>query len=350
MSRLSILVPTHRDDLPSYARILQACACAGPDVEVVIRDNSGSAEKRGRLERIRRENCSVVFAPECGRRENYLETLRLAKGEFVLFFADDDFCFERTIAALPEVIAEVSGDASVAGINGIWTLESASNSAAVRFQNLDNGDPAVRVADYLSYRGPNVLLYSVVRRDLLQKSLELIASMPFALPFHERLACLYWLMGGKFIKIKRLLYLYECGEAEMAERPEKDAAFYTAAKLDPALDKLHWFLCGFEGAALAKSAAIIPGYTEVQRQAVADRWFAVMFQRFRAGGRPNFDSRLSGEADQLCERLKTSAGRFSFQDMLSDVCNFIALSSKEAASRYHDFWMPILARRNAAAE
>jgi hypothetical protein len=350
MSRLSILVPTHRDDLPSYARILQACSCAGPDVEVVIRDNSGSAEKRGRLERVRQENCNIAFAPACGRRENYLETLRLAKGEFALFFADDDFCFERTVAALPEIIAGIAGDASVAGISGIWTLESVHRSAVMNFQNLEHSDPATRVADYLSYKGPNVLFYSVVRRRLFQKSLELIASMPFALPFHERLACLYWLTSGKFIKIKRLLYLYECGEAETAERPVKDAVFYAAAGLDPALDRLHWFLCGFEGAALVKSAAVIPGYTDAQRQAVADRWFAVMFQRFRAGGRPNFESRLGGEADRLCERLKASAGRFSFQDMLNDVCNFIALSSKDAASRYHDFWMPILARRNAAAE
>ena len=47
--QLSILLPTHRHDLLAISRIVQACSWARPDIEVIVRDNSGNAEKRDLL-------------------------------------------------------------------------------------------------------------------------------------------------------------------------------------------------------------------------------------------------------------------------------------------------------------
>ena len=70
--------------------------------------------------------------------------------------------------------------------------------------------------------------------------------------------CLLYLLNGKFISIPRLIYLYDLGLWEEPELGQKrDLDFYKAA-MDPAINKLHWFLCGFEGAVLARNSDMFP--------------------------------------------------------------------------------------------
>jgi hypothetical protein len=60
-----------------------------------------------------------------------------------------------------------------------------------------------------------------------------------------------YLMNGRFARLDRLLYAYDIGVWQTAETAQKkDLEFYKGAGLDPSVNKLHWFLCGFEGAAL----------------------------------------------------------------------------------------------------
>ena len=54
--QLSILIPTHRNDLLACSRIAQACSWAGPKLEVIVRDNSGNAEKRNLLAQFKRDH------------------------------------------------------------------------------------------------------------------------------------------------------------------------------------------------------------------------------------------------------------------------------------------------------
>jgi hypothetical protein len=343
--QLSIVVPTHRSDHLACSRVLQACAWAGDKVEVVVRDNSADIDKRRLLGQINREHCTVVSVEECGAVENFEQALKLAQGDFVLFVADDDLCFDRAIATLPLLIDEINGDNAVAAITGAYVVENSKGSSIFEYQGIDSDDLAARVTGYLSYPGPNLLAYSVVRRALLQRLFDFMGGMPCSFSFHDQILSLLYLLNGKCARLKRILYLYDCGPWETLEGAQKqDLAFYAGSKLDPAINALHWFLCGFEGALLIRNSDLFPDQPRAVRQAVADQWFSWMFRRFKNVPRLTFDSRFAHEADLLCEVLKARTGQMSFNEMLTAIAGFMALFDKPRAAQYATFWTPLIIR------
>ena len=50
------------------------------------------------------------------------------------------------------------------------------------------------------------------------------------------------------------------------------------------------------------------------------------------------------QAEALRAKWKTNVGQLSFETMLAELCGFLALSSKDNARKYFDFWNPILSR------
>ena len=347
--QLSILLTTNRTGLLACSRIAQACSWASPEIEVIVRDNSGDAQKREFLALCRRDNCNIVIAEPCDMRTNFSEIFRLAKGEFVFIIADDDFCFDHAIASLPGVLGQCSKDPSVAGVTGAYAVEGSQGTSIASYQNAESDDVEARVNGYLSYSGPNVFLYAPMRREIVQRVYGIIHAMPALFSFHDQVMALLYLLNGKFVRLNRLLYLYDVGVWEVGNSAQKrDVDFYKDAGLDPAINKLHWFLCGFEGAVLARNSDIFPEYPIAQRQVIADRWFSEMFMRFKGHARLTFGSRFTGEADKLCEKLLTSTGQLSFQNMLTEICSLIALFSKDNAQRYYDFWDATINRRKAA--
>jgi hypothetical protein len=344
--QLSILLPTHRHDLLACSRIAQACSWAGPNVEVIVRDNSGDPQKRQLLPHFQRDHCNIIIAEPCDGPTNFSEVLRLAKGKFVFPLADDDFCFDHAVALLPGVIGQFDMDSSVAGITGAYAVETSKGSSVVSYPDLESDDVVARVAGYLSSSGPNTLAYSPVRREIVQRVFAFMNTLPFYFSFHDQVLCLLYLLSGKFVRLQRLLYLYDMGPWEATESAQKrDVDFYALAGLDPAINKLHWFLCGFEGAVLIRNSDVFPDHSLAQRQVIADRWFSTMFIRFKGHARLTFDSCFAGEADKLCAKLRTSSGQLSFHNMLAEVSGFIALSSKTDAQRYFDFWGAVLNKR-----
>ena len=176
------------------------------------------------------------------------------------------------------------------------------------------------------------------------------ARCPLYLSYHDQITCLLYLLNGKFVRLPKLIYGYDFGPWEdMQSGQKRDVAFYSAAGLDPAINKLHWFLCGFEGAMLIRNGEIFPDHPTAQRQKMADQWFSIMFPRFLDNPRLTFNSRFSAQADTLCQKLRTSQGHLSFVDMLSDICHFIALFSDAKAQGYLTFWGEALRPRKAAA-
>ncbi len=330
----------------ALSRIAQVCSWAGPNIEVIVRDNSGNAEKRMLLGHFRREHCNIVIADPCEPLENYSEILRLAQGDFIFCVADDDFCFDRAIEALPGVIDQFGKDPTVAGVTGAYALETPQGTSIVNYKSVDSDDPAVRVGGFLAYQGPNMLFYSVLRRSLAERVLVFMKSMPVYLSFHDQILCLLYLLNGKLIRLQRLFYGYDVGVWEATETAQKrDVDFYRAAGLDPAVNKLHWFLCGFEGAVLVRNSDLFPDCSLAQRQVIADRWFSMMFMRFKSQTRLTFESRLADEAAKICAKLLTSTGKLSFQGMLAEICGLMAMFSKDNAQRYHDFWDAEINRR-----
>jgi hypothetical protein len=344
--RLSILLPTNRRGLLACSRIAQACSWAGPHVEVIVRDNSGDARKRELLAHFQHENCKVITASPCEPRENFSEVLRQATGDFVFCLGDDDFCFDHAIAELPGAIERIGRDVSIVGITGTYAIETMKGTSLVSYANVDSDDARARVAGFLSYTGPNVLFYSVLRRELVSRIFDFMSDMPFSFSFHDQVMCLLYLLNGKFAPLQRLMYLYDMGvwqSRELAER--RDLDFYTGAGLDPALNKLQWIICGFEGASLIVNSNMLAMLPPAQRQPIADLWFATMFARFKRDSRSAFDSRLTDKAQRLCKKLQGSTGQLTFQRILAEISGFIALSSGDAAQTYFNFWDAIINRR-----
>jgi hypothetical protein len=348
-THLSILLPTYRHSLAAVSRVAQVCSWGGSEVEVIVRDNSGNAKKRELISQFKGEHCSIVFADPCEPGENTSETLKLAKGEFIFLVGDDDQGFDGAIHALPTVLKQCGKDPAVVGVTGFYAIEMTNSSAIHQYTGVDSDDAAARVAGYLSYSGPNLIFYSVLRREVVQRTVSFMNRMPVSLSFHDQILSLLYLLSGKLVRLPRLLYAYDYGVWQSPETAQsRDLDFYTAAGLDPAINKLHWFLCGFEGAVLIRNSALFPDYPLAQRQEIADRWFSAMFGRFKGQDRFTRDSKFAGEAEKICAKLLASTGQMSFQGMLAEICGLIALSAREKARRYHDFWDAQINRRAAA--
>ncbi|MFY9688054.1 MAG: hypothetical protein WAJ88_19835, partial [Pseudolabrys sp.] len=347
---LSILLPTNRHGPVTISRIAQACSWASLKIQVVVRDNSGNAEKRALLPHFQRDHCEIISVDPCEPLENYSKIMSMAKGDFIFCMSDDDQCVDRAILALPDLIERSGGDPMVAAVTGAYALESPQGTSVVTYKDVDSDDPAVRIAGYLSYGGPNMLFYSVLRRQLAERVLDFMKTMPVYLSFHDQILCLLYLLSGKYIRLQRLFYVYNIGvwgSRESAQ--ERDIDFYRAAGLDPAANKLQWLLSGFEGAAMIMNATEFPAYPMPQRQAIADLWFTHMFTRFKRDARMTYDSPYTGEADKLCAKIAGSTGQLSFERILADISGFFALFSKQRAQAYFDFWDGVLNRRRSFA-
>ena len=344
--RLSILLPTNRSGPAAIASIAQVCSWAGPDIQVVVRDNSGNAEKRALLRHFQREHCEIVSVDPCEPLENYSGILRLASGEFIFCMADDDQGINRAIEALPDLLGRIGRDSTVAGVTGIYALEMQRGTSTFEYSGVDSEDPATRIAAYLSYPGPNMLFYSVLRRVVAERILMFVKTMPVFLSFHDQLQCLLYLLSGKYVKLPRLFYIYDYGVWEAGESAQKrDVDFYRAAGFDPAINKLHWVLCGFEGAVLIMNSNIFPDYPVAQRQLIADLWFSTMYARFKANPRLTFGSPLTDEAEKFCVRLQEATGQLTFEKLLADICGFMTIFSKSQAQNYFGFWSAALNKR-----
>ena len=348
--QLSILLPTQRHNLLACSRALQASSWASPEIEVLIRDNSGNEQKRTLLGQIQRHNCHVILSEPCGPRENLSELFRLAKGEFIFCFSDDDGAFDRGIAALPGIISQVAKDESVVGISGLCLVDGAQGSSVINYQGIDSDDVSARVVGYLNEMGPNVLFYSAFRRTVAERVMTFLRELPFPLSYHDQIMCLLYLLSGKFARLPRLFYLYDFVTWETAESAQQvDVSYYVASGLDPAINKLHWFLCGFEGAVLALKSSIFPDRPVAQRQAIANHWFTTMFARFNIHARLTFVSPFSAEVEARCERLKTLSAPMSFDAMLEEITGILALVSQSKARSYFDYWDAIINKRASGA-
>lgn len=348
--QLSILLPTHRHDLLAISRIVQACSWARPDIEVIIRDNSGNAEKRDMLAHIQRDNCKVVIAERSDARENFSSILKLARGEFVFCLADDDMSFDRAIDALPALLASIAGDKSIIGVTGPYIIEAKTGPSVLNYRGLDAGDVVARVSGYLTENGPNALFYSVQRRDMIERVFGLLGRLPAQFTYHDQILSLLYLLNGKFAMLPRLFYLYDFGVWEKTESGQKrDIDIYASEGLDASINTLHWFMSGFEGAVLALHSEDFPDHPRAQRQAVANVWFSTMFVRFKGHKRMTSGSPHADAAEKAATRLQATAGTMSFDAMLAEITAVMALSSKSKAQAYFDFWNAMLNRRTSAA-
>jgi hypothetical protein len=337
--QLSVVMPSNRTGLSAYARILDACACADENIEVVIRDNSGSPEKRDFLSRIVQKNCHVVIVDPCNAIENSLAALSLAQGDFVIFVGDDDSVARTSLRAVADLTAKVRADFSVAGITGEYIIEGSTKTTLFRYPPLDSASASQRLADYLE-GGPNLLLYSAIRSQLVTQVTSFYKTLPFYFSFLDQLVALMYLASGKFVSIDRVLYQYDNSNWDTCGRAiQSDLRYYYDCGLDGSVLRLHWLICGLEGAKLVLGKCPVINLSPDERQAVAARWFRTNYQRFRLGGmcRTDASSRFDQHAVALCKKWMEITA-ISLDQLLADLTGLLALSNLEGACKYFDFW------------
>jgi len=203
--QLSILLATNRTGLSACSRIAQACSWASPDIEVVIRDNSGDAKKAEFLALCRRDHCKIVIAEPCDILTNFSETLRLANGEFVFVVADDDFCPDHAITSASAALKEHGNDPSVVGVTGAYGLEETRGTSIITYPNAESNDVVARVDGYLSYSGPNISLYAPTRREIVERVFYFVNAMPALFSFHDQIISILYLLNGKYVRLNRLI-------------------------------------------------------------------------------------------------------------------------------------------------
>jgi glycosyltransferase involved in cell wall biosynthesis len=337
--KISIVIPTHRSSNSALARILE-CSNLDPDrFEVIVRDNSGNAAKHGILEATRTPAVVLSKVEDRGAFENSIESLKRATGDWVYFMADDDWISTRALSRVHDLALAVGGDRTISCIAGTYFLETSSNAGLLRYTGIDSQDAAARLTAYFDASAPNVLFYSAVRRDIARFCFDFLGRLPFKFSYHDQLVSMVYLAAGRVVQIDGVIYFYDLGEWETAEKTlAKDRSMYRAAGLPPEVDRLHHLLCAMEGGFLINSqfgASLIPA----DHARLLQIWFGNMFQRFRQAPRPeDYPSGAVNDSMRAVARKWQSQETVDLNELLVDVCDAIESADPDAAQRYFQFW------------
>jgi hypothetical protein len=336
---LSLVMPSNRVGLGAYARILAACSWAGDNVEVIIRDNSGSEEKASFLQTINADNCKIVSVPPCSMIENSAKVVDMASGDFMMWLADDDLTTEFAIRSAVEAIAAHGGDESVAGIDGLYLLERIQQSAFYSYPPLDSTNAGERSAAFLA-AGVNLLDYAPIRRPIYISASIFTRKIPFNFVFRDFILSILSLLQGRYVRVERVIYIYNNENWDSAELCMKsDLKYYMADGFDDSLILLHWLICAMEGARAIFGAPLAQAPSPQERAQVASVWYGNMLGRARMSQnwRQALSSPRADEASRLADKW-LSKKEVSLDGLLEDLCMFFSAFSAEKALTYYKFW------------
>ena len=238
--QLSILITTNRTGLLACSRIAQACSWASPEIEVIVRDNSGDAQKREFLALCRRDYCNIIIAEPCDVRRIFPKLSGWRKASLYSF---SPTTISASITPSRRCLACSVSAARIprGGVTGAYAVEVARDV-----------DRQLSERGIGRRRGARERIFELFRPERLSLCADAAGNRPARLRFHEYDARLFfvsrpghvllYLLNGKFVRLKRLLYLYDVGVWEAGNSAQKrDVDFYQDAGMDPAINKLHWF-------------------------------------------------------------------------------------------------------------
>lgn len=337
--KLSVIIPTHRTSYSALARVLECASLDPAKYEVIVRDNSEDVAKRTLLEVIRAPAMRLAIAPNRGPFENSIEAFRLASGDFVFFLADDDWLSTRGLEHLHALGAQHLADSTVACLTGTYVMETSSGSGLFRYPALDSLDPSERLNGFLLANAPNALYYAAVRHALADFSMCFLEKLPCHFSFHDQLVSLLYIALGRTLQVERITYWYDLGEWETLEKSvSKDRAMYVAAGWPAEVDRLHWLLCGLEGALLLNSQ-LLKGRSSLDCAHLSNAWFSTMFTRFVHQNREfGFLDTPTNAASASLKRKWISEPNVNPNELLLDICDIFELTDRVGASRYFEFW------------
>jgi glycosyltransferase involved in cell wall biosynthesis len=339
--KISLVIPTNRTSYSAFARILEAASLDSDKFELIVRDNSEDEKKRAFLSLIESPTMRLFNASNRGAFENFLEALRLSTGDFVFLVGDDDWISTRGMEQLYSRALSINGDNTFAMVTGDCLVEASGHTGIVRYEKLDSESPEQRLTGYLTARAPNVLYFSAVRRPLIQRCYSFLESLPYKLSFHDQLVCLIYLVAGRAASVERVVYVYDLGIWDTADGTlAKDRASYRDAGLPIEVDRIHWLICGMEGAILLKSNLM--SEFSYDRDRMVDLWFSTYFMRFKHLGRESgYSDTAANTATQKLKDKWLRESRANLNELLFDICDVFEIVDKEGAERYFNFWSSV---------
>ena len=340
--KISIILPTHRTGYNAIARVLEAASLDPDKFEVIVRDNSDDEAKQRLLEQVRAPVLKVFHVPDLGAVENATEALALATGDFAFFLADDDWVSSKALLQLHDAASSNAADETIILLTGTYLVEVSAASGFVRYQGIESDDALERLQGYLGARGPNVLYYSVVKRSLLTFCLNFVSSLPYKFSFHDQLMVLLYVAAGRALQVQRVFYHYDQSEWETKEGTlAKDRAWYASAGLPIELDRLHWLICGLEGALTLNSARVL-NLAARDRERLGGLWFASMFQRFNRWDRElGWTDTPTNEAARRFKQKWGMDREVNLHELLFDLCDVLETADKPGAQKYFEFWSSV---------
>lgn len=338
---LTLVLPTFRTGPSVLARVCEAVAWGGDEIEVLIRDNSQDPEKKKFLKKLSGPNVRIIFPKPCHAWENLWSLVAEARGEFILPFADDDFLDGDAIPTILETIRRHRDDPSVAGIIGDFMVTGGKFSSFLRFHGLDAATPAGRYAGFIQSGGCSVIVYAMHRAEIFKKVPALFQALPMEFSFHDLVMTSVLFSCGKYVNMERYLYCYGgMGNWNTSEAVIKgDFKYYARHNLQFPTYRLHWLFCAFEGAKIILGNQLAQNITLEERIELARIW---MYDKRRRLAGCTWGVEMEGSIDATARALwkKWTAERESvqFDEVLADLTEMIACSNPEHAQRYFNFW------------
>jgi hypothetical protein len=336
--KISVVCPTNRKTISSYARVCELLSLDPNKFEVIIRDNSECEKKSRFLASLSFKYHKILIVPNNGSTENFSEASKLASGDYLLFIADDDWFFKSGLEMLHQLAINSKENKSITALTGAYLVSSSHGIGSMFYSGLDSPDPISRMKGYLNV-GPNLLYYSAYKKNVFHLSWNLLEKLPYAFCHADLLFVIPSLVIGSIASVKTLCYQWDFGEWEGADKAMlKRAGICQAAGLPKEFSVLDKLLTAVEGALLINSK-LLGNYVRYDRSEVAKLWLQNFFAQYQGCPFQNYfpDSEDKNRVKKFRERL-FSIGDISLLGLLEEISNLFREVDPAGAERYYNFW------------
>ena len=145
-------------------RALESALCQTfHDFELIVSDDNSSDDTYAVVQQyLTDKRVRYIKRTGIGMTENFLQTLKDARGEYFLWLCDDDYLSETYLEACLGFMRDNPGYSVVSG----KTIFFRDNTLLDRrdILTLESDDPAERVVNYFTKVNSNVILYGLMRR------------------------------------------------------------------------------------------------------------------------------------------------------------------------------------------
>lgn len=339
--KISVVCPTNRRSISSYARVCELLSLDPKKFEVIIRDNSECEKKSRFLGSLSLENHQILIVPNNGFKENFSEASKLAKGDYLLFIADDDWFFKSGLEMLHELAVNSQNNKSLTALTGTYLVSSSRGIGSMSYSELDSDNPLSRMQGYLNV-GPNLLYYSAYKKNVFHLSWNLLEKLPYAFCHADLLFVIPSLVLGNIASVNTLCYQWDFGEWEGADKAMgKRAGICQAAGLPKEFSVLDKLLTAVEGAMLINSK-FLGNYARYDRSEVARLWLQNFFAQYHVCPFQNHfpDSEEKNRVDLFRSKL-FSIGNITLEGLLEEVTGLFSQVDPAGAEKYFKFWSKI---------